>query len=64
MPIVDPSYLRFIDSGATLSYPETQFWRWQAIAPGTTTITADPACRQATPPCGAPSIGVEIEILP
>jgi hypothetical protein len=60
----DPTYLQFIDSGTTLSYPVTQFWHWRAISSGTTLISADPACRQAKPPCGAPSLGVQVDILP
>jgi hypothetical protein len=53
----DPAYLQLIDSGQ-------QVWRWRAVAAGKTRITIDPMCRQATPPCGAPSIAIRIDIVP
>lgn len=61
---VDPTYLTLVNVGATQSYPATQFWRWRAIATGETDITLDPACRQATPPCGVPSLALRLVIQP
>ncbi len=59
----DPAFLQPIDSGTTGSNPATLFWHWRAVSAGSTIIVVDPACRQATPPCGAPTLAVRIVVL-
>jgi hypothetical protein len=60
----DPNYLRLVQGSAPQATPASGFWEWQAIAPGTTIIVLDPACRQSTPPCGVPSLALRLDILP
>lgn len=58
----DPAYLQLIDSGATTSNPPSRFWHFRAVAPGNTLISIDPVCLQAKPPCGLPSLGLQVDI--
>ncbi len=71
----DPQYLHLISAGTTgelscVTDPAcalsllNNFWLWQAVQPGTTTITATPECRFTTPQCGTPDMSVQINIVP
>lgn len=73
---VDATYLHPVSAGITGDVscasgtascaPGTfyQFWLYTAVAAGNTIVTVNPLCRQATPPCAAPSQGVALAILP
>ncbi len=60
----DPVYLPLIDSGSTLSSPETHFWHWRAVTAGTTSVSADPTCRRAVSACRAPSLAGRLDSRP
>ncbi|HZU12742.1 MAG TPA: hypothetical protein VFB58_07870 [Chloroflexota bacterium] len=73
---VDSNYLQFTGSGITGDItcvngtascaPGTyySYWMYTAARAGTTLITVNPLCLQATPPCGVPSRAIQLIILP
>jgi hypothetical protein len=71
----DPSFLHLFGAGVTGPLSCTgdpscalslvnSFWRWQALRPGTTSISATPNCLRSAPPCTLPSQTFVVDILP
>ncbi|MGH2441891.1 MAG: hypothetical protein ACRDFX_01850 [Chloroflexota bacterium] len=71
----DPTYLKL--QGAGLTGPLTciagpacslslvnEFWTWQAVTPGNTSITVGLLCSVERPPCLAPSALIQVRIIP
>ena len=68
-PTADEHYLLPIGQGRAVAPGCTQncdpgfFWQWVAVKAGLTAVDLSPGCRKSSPPCAAPDLRIDVQIL-